>query len=110
VLARLEAQHRRVSGTTGQRPRERRRAEKEIAMHTDVNQARSAIADNHDQQPGDVELRELLVTSLLAAPVGAGLPLSAIYRVTGTLLVRAYQIPHAARTGMTEHLGPVVPR
>ena len=71
-------------------------------MHTGLPQAECAVGERHSV---DVDIREQLVASLLAAPVGAGLPVGAIHRTIQSWLFPPDEEQRAARVVAREGAG-----
>jgi FAD/FMN-containing dehydrogenase len=65
-------------------------------MHTGSHRAERAIADSRNGHEGDMPLREELVADLLAAPVGAGMPVGAIHHALRSRLIAVGQDGRAA--------------
>lgn len=79
-------------------------------MHPGLRLAECAAAGCNERRPAEVESRERLAASLLAAPVGAGLPVGAIHRASRRLLVCPNDDLRAAREATGECRGRVGPR
>jgi hypothetical protein len=73
-------------------------------MQTGSSQAECAAADVREPHAIDVDIRERLVASIVAAPVGAGLPVGAIHHATHSTFVCPGRDARAAR--MTSTKGP----
>lgn len=79
-------------------------------MHQGLRLAERAAAGCDERHPADVESHERLAASLLAAPVGAGLPVGAIHRASRRLLVCPDDDLRAAGKATGECRGRVGPR